>query len=316
MTKSSKTIKTSGNSKTSEPVVFFGTGPVAAESLELLLQHTDIEAVVTKPKPAGHKGSFPVTEVAAANNLKLIEVSNKKDLSGKIAKSKLKSRVGILIDFGIIVSQDVIDYFPLGIINSHFSILPEWRGADPISFALLSGQETTGVSLMLLVEAMDEGPLIGYAEHELNMSESTPELTTDLISLSDAMLKELLPLYLKDKLPAAPQSVTGRAVSYSRKLNKNDGILDFKKPAVQLEREIRAFHDWPKSRTTISGIDVIITRAEVSDINGKTGGVVVNKKRLYICCNPGALQILQLKPAGKKEMSAEAFLAGHRELIA
>src|SRR5690606_5034922 len=129
------------------------------------------------------------------------------------------------------------------------------------------------------------------------------------------LIKALLPKYVSNEIPTAPQSMTGRIDSYSRKLEKSDGILDWGKPAEQLEREVRAYKDWPKSRTTIASKDVVITAAETSTTHGKPGTVVADKKTLKICCNSGSLKILQLKPAGKKEMTAEAFLAGHSELL-
>src|SRR5579884_3510995 len=145
--------------KMSETIVFFGSGPVAAASLELLAPVFNIEAVVTKPKPPHHKGRFEVLELADRLNLKVLTASDQAQLSQLFQTKSLSSRLGLLIDFGIIVPKDVIDYFHLGIINSHFSLLPRWRGADPISFAILNGDKTTGVSLMLLVPALDEGPL-------------------------------------------------------------------------------------------------------------------------------------------------------------
>lgn len=302
---------------TKPPIVFFGSGPVAARSLELLLNDFDVVAIVTKPKPAHHKGDFPVIDVAEAHKINLHTVSNKRELSELIATKPFKTEVAILIDFGIIVSQDVIDYFPRGIINSHFSLLPQWRGADPITFAILSGQKKTGVSLMLLVEAMDEGPVISVGIQELDGSETTPELTDKLIYLSDALLKEQVPRYLADgkgisqdelprMIPDYPSEPT-----YSRKLTKEDGLLDFTKPAEVLEREIRAFIEWPKSRTTLAGLDVVITSAEVLDDNGAAGQFSIAEKRLMIFCGKGALAIKQLKPAGKNEMTAEAFVAGY-----
>src|SRR5882672_4684555 len=93
-------------------------------------------------------------------NVPVVTASNKTELDSLLGQLHFTSRLGVLIDFGVIVSQKAIDHFDLGIINSHFSILPEWRGADPITFSILSGQEETGVSLMLLVRAMDEGPLL------------------------------------------------------------------------------------------------------------------------------------------------------------
>jgi methionyl-tRNA formyltransferase len=300
--------------KTSKTVVFFGSGPVAARSLELLVQNFEVEAIVTKPKPANHRGSFPVLDKAKALNLPLVTVSSKAELSTLIANKPFASDLGVLIDFGIIVGQDVIDYFPLGILNSHFSILPDLRGADPITFAILSGQTMTGVSLMLLVEAMDEGPLIAYGEQPLSGKETTPQLTEQLINLSDALLKDMIPHYRKNK-QAVAQTITGRAVSYSRKLTKEDGIIDWSKPAEQIEREIRAFIEWPKSRTTLAGKDIVITKAHVVSASGSPGEVVPQNKNLVVACGQQALAIDRLKPAGKPEMTSEAFLAGHSHLI-
>lgn len=299
--------------KTSETVVFFGSGPVAAESLRLLQAHTPVEAVVTKPTTAHEMA-------AVSSGVPQFHVSNRRELDELIAEKQFKSKVGILIDFGIIVSQAVIDSFYLGVINSHFSILPEWRGADPITFAILSGQSLTGVSLMLLVEKMDEGPIISYGEQPVEDTETTPSLTHKLILLSDALLENTLPKYLSGESRGGVsqefiEEQSGKHVSYSRKLTKEDGLLDWHKPAITLEREVRAFVEWPKSRTILAGKDVVITSSKVAVRSGEPGTVLVESKDLFICCAENALQILSLKPAGKKEMTAEAFLAGHRHLL-
>src|SRR5678815_2818348 len=112
--------------KMSEPIVFFGSGPVAAKSLELLAKDFSIEAVITKPRPAHHRGEVPVLDLAAKLQLPIHTVTNKKTLDELIKTNPFSSDIAVLIDFGIIVSQDAIDYFPLGIVNSHFSLLPEW----------------------------------------------------------------------------------------------------------------------------------------------------------------------------------------------
>ncbi|HEX8350637.1 MAG TPA: hypothetical protein VF598_11785, partial [Hymenobacter sp.] len=106
-----------------------------------------------------------------------------------------------------------------------------------------------------------------------------------------------------------------KSVSYSRKLSKTDGILDWSKPAQQLEREIRAFAGWPKSRTTLASKDVVISSARVAARTGQPGEVIVEGKELFICCGHDALNIITLKPAGKSEMPATAFLAGYRSLL-
>ncbi len=306
-----------------EKIVFFGSGPVAAASLALLVGDFEIEAVITKPRAKHHRGDVPVLRLAEELNIPVFTASNKAELNELFAQNPVKSQLAILIDFGIIVSQDVIDYFPLGIINSHFSVLPQWRGADPITFAILSGQPQTGVSLMLLVEKMDEGPLLGYDEYDLPAQITSPELTDRLINLSHALLQHEVPRYLAGQTKATPQDITKRAVSYSRKLTKADGIIDWHKPAVQIEREIRAFLEWPKSRGQLAGKEVIITKArklrsEASGVRSeaKPGTAYVSdEKRLLVASAEGTLIIEQLKPAGKNEMTAEAFLAGHRHLL-
>ncbi len=295
-------------------VVFFGTGPVAAKSLELLLAHQEIEAVITKPKPQFHRGSFPVTEIAESNGLRIIEVSNKAELSETLKSSNLTSILGVLIDFGIIVSKDVIDYFPLGIINSHFSRLPEWRGADPITFSILSGQPTTAVSLMLLDEGMDTGKLLTQKGIEIKSNDTTPSLTSKLINLSDSLLQEFIPKYVAGKISPRKQTHADRA-TYSRKLTKLDGKIDWNKPAEVIEREIRAFAGWPKSYSIIADKNVVIISSKLSSMSGNPGSVVLNNNELHICCGSDSLQILSLKPSGKNEMTAEAFLAGHRQLL-
>jgi methionyl-tRNA formyltransferase len=275
--------------------------------------------VVTKPRPPHHHGDVPVLDAANQLELPVISVTNKKEVSEKIIPDRFKSRVGVLIDFGIIVERKVIDAFPFGIVNSHFSLLPQWRGADPITFAILSGQDKTGVSLMLLVEAMDEGPLLAVGETELHSDTATPELTEELVSITYALLKDTLPKYLEGQLKGSPQEEVAAIVgysakpTYSRKLTKEDGILDWKKPAEQLTREVRAYLGWPKSRAMLGNHAVIITRAHASAGEGPPGRLWLADKYLGVYCGTGVLMIDRLKPAGKSEMSAESFLNGYRK---
>lgn len=298
-------------SKTS--VIFFGSGPVAAESLRLLVQDFTIEAVITKPSTKNEMQ-------AAAPDSRLFTVSTKTELESLLALEQFTSILGILIDFGIIVSQKAIDFFPKGIVNSHFSLLPEWRGADPITFSILSGQKQTGVSLMLLVEAMDEGPLLAQSIYEMADDITNSQLTGDLIELSHRLLCEMLPAWLDDRIEPIPQDQATLAASsgpsYSRKLAKQDGIINWSKPAVQIEREIRAFQIWPKSKTKLSSVDVVITASKVSKKQiEKPGQVIIEYKNIYVGCGEQSLEITSLKPPGKKEMPASAFLAGYRSKL-
>lgn len=295
-------------------VIFFGSGPVAARSLSLLATSFMIEGVITKP-------TTTALMRAVCPETPLYTVTNRKELDDLFLNHAFHSRCGVIIDFGIIVSQYVIDSFKKGIINSHFSLLPQWRGADPITFAILSGQKTTGVSIMLLSEGLDEGPLLAQAPYDIAADATAETLTNALIDISDGLLKEIIPSYLADKVSPAPQesaSILGSIQpTYSRKIAKEDSILDWSKPAVQLEREIRAFSTWPKSRTLLGGKEVVVTKARVRNQPNTPGEIAIAGKQLFIGCGDGesSLEILALKPAGKPEMGVTAFLAGYRQFL-
>jgi methionyl-tRNA formyltransferase len=297
-------------------IVFFGSGPVAARSLELLHQYTPIKAVITKPQPPHHKEPFPVLEVAERLKLRTFTPDSREELSYLFANKPVQGRLGIVIDYGFIINRDVIEYFPLGIINSHFSLLPHWRGADPISFSILNGDTTTGVSLMLIDEQLDTGKLLAQDSIPIPPQANNQQLTDSLIALSDVLLRKNILAYMNGQLKPYDQDPAIKP-TYSRKLAKSEGILDFDKPAEVLEREIRAFYSWPKSRTTLSGKDVVITKAHATTglhplhLRGSAfpleGG-----QQIGIKTSKGILAIEKLKPAGKPEMTAQAFLAGNK----
>jgi methionyl-tRNA formyltransferase len=309
--------------KISEPIVFFGSGPVAAQSLQLLGEYAEIEAVITKPRPPHHRGPVPVLELAESRGIPVFTAGNRHELDALFETRPVRARVAVLIDFGIIVSQTVIDYFELGIINSHFSLLPEWRGADPITFSILSGQPQTGVSLMLLSSGMDEGPLLSQATYDIEPDETTPSLTAALIELSDATLRAVLPLYLSGEALTQPQETVTLAASknatYSRKLTKQDGMLDVTKSATVLEREIRAYLEWPGSRLRLGEIDLIITKAQALAVptSARPGSYEILKDpaALILYCGEGYLSIERLKPAGKREMTAAEFIRGYSQRL-
>jgi methionyl-tRNA formyltransferase len=298
-------------------VVFFGTGSVAARSLELALDHLQIEAVITKPKPAHHKEAFPVTDLAQERGLKIYEVSTKAELDELMRTQKFTSPAGLVIDFGIIFSQEVLDYFPLDIINSHFSLLPQWRGADPITFSLLSEDPNTGVSIMLVTEKMDEGPIIAQLPYVIPQT-NNQTLTQDLIELSDQALRVCLPKYFSGELKVINQDKiaeqNGKSVSFSRKLTKEDGQIDLSKPATQLEREVRAYLGWPGSRLTLnlnndSKLEVTVTEASISDQKQEDNP-------LSLQTSNGYFNILKLKLPGKTEMTTPDFINGYSSRLA
>ena len=296
--------------KKSSSLLFFGSGPVALKSLEYLSTLYDIEGVVTKPKTAKQKDTPLVISWAIAHRVPHHTVSNKTELDELFASFCPASRVGIVVDFGIIISNMVIKYFELGIINSHFSLLPQLRGADPISFAILDGLQETGVSLMKIVPALDEGPLLAQREVTIPPSITEPELTNTLIDLSCSLFKEYLPKYISGDLITYEQDAS-KGVTYTRKLTKQDGIIDWHDTAQDIERQVRTFLHWPKSRTHLGDYDVIITKVSLSSAQLKPGAVQVVDGEILIGTASEAIKIEELKPAGKGVMSAKSFLAGY-----
>lgn len=293
-------------------IVFFGSGPVASRSLELLSGHTRVEAVITKPSTLAEMASV-------ARDVPLFAVQNKTDLSALLAHEHFSSRLGVVIDFGVIISPDVIHAFPLGIINSHFSLLPEWRGADPLTYTILSGQPKTGVSLMLINEGLDTGDLLAQSTYNISKDCTTPQLTHDLIELSDQTLRTIIPLWVDGSIEAVPQLqatiASSKEPSYSHKLTKEDGRIDWTKPAARLEREVRAFAGWPRSTTTIGRVDLVVTKVQIADRILGPGEVLIDTNRLFVGCGSGSLEILSSIPAGKAEMPTASLLNGYRQRL-
>jgi methionyl-tRNA formyltransferase len=314
---------------TKPQIVFFGTGPVSLQTLEGIHGAFDIEAIITKPDRIihGRLHDHPVKTWAAHRKIAVHQVENREELGRLFSDSPFTSRVGLVVDFGIFIPKSVIEYFPFGIVNSHFSLLPQWRGADPISFALLSGQKTSGVSLMLVDEKMDEGPLIAQEEFAIPLGIYNEQFTRELADLSNRLLIEVLPGYLAGKVKPWAQD-SAAEVTYSRKLSKDDGVIDWQKSADEIDREIRTFTPWPGSRTTLLGREVIITKAHPTDrhVLAKTvagtaevdpeemekSGFVISSHSgfLAVICGHGALVIDHLKPVGKREMAAADFTRG------
>ena len=297
----------------SKTIVFFGSGPVAAESLRLLNNDFIIEAVITKPQPLHHKQPFPVLQLAQELELRTFTASTRQELSKLFQQQDIRSELGVIIDHGIIISHDVIERFPLGIVNSHFSLLPRWRGADPISFSILNGDSETGVSLMVIADKLDEGDLLTQRRIPIAPNATTPSITTELISLSHQVLVETLPLYIEGNVHPYPQPE--EVPTYSHKLSKTDGIIDWHKPALQLEREVRAYLGWPRSRAQLGSTDVVITSAHVDSGSGPVGTLLIENHQLGVYCGEDVLMIDKLIPLGKKEMPAHSFLNGYRSKL-
>lgn len=306
--------------KTSKTVVFFGNERLAtgvttsAPTLQALIEAGYTIAAVVSNYERGVSRStreLEIIQVAEKHNIPMLLPKNPLDIQEQL--SAYHADVGVLVAYGKIVPESIIKLFPHGIINIHPSLLPNHRGPTPIESAILEGADKTGVSIMSLAKAMDAGPVYGQSELTLDRAESKQALADQLLEIGQAMLLDLLPGILNGQIVALPQDHS--RATYDSLLSKAAGIIDWSKPAVLLGREVRAFLGWPQSRSTIVGKDIIITNATPLDVAGQAGHFYANNGKLIAGCGTGALQIERLKPAGKHEMTGEAFLAGHKHLL-
>lgn len=239
-------------------------------------------------------------------------------VTGKLTELRPhKSEVAVLAAYGHIIPQSVLNQFPMGIINVHPSLLPRYRGPTPIEQAILDGAPKTGVSIMRLTAGMDEGPIYKQKTLHLSGNESKFDLTERLQQLGSQLVTEVLLAIFSNQTKPHNQPHPDRA-TYSRKFTKADGVIDWTKPAQQLEREIRAYAGWPGSRTLLADKEVIILKARLESpstslrVNREPGEIFVEDKQLKVQTGKDLIVIERLKPAGKPEMTAQAFLAGHR----
>lgn len=295
-------------------LVFFGSGPVAAQSLDFLAKYFFIEVVFTKPENIKARIYNPVIKIAKQYKLKLSFASNKNELNKFFYTWQPKSQLGIVIDYGIIFDQTVLNSFSSGIINSHFSLLPEWRGADPITYSLLSGQTKTGVCLIKVSLGLDEGHIINCQSIDILPSHNNTNLSQELIEISNQLLLKTIPPYSKKNLLLTPQKLT--PVTYSRKITKIDGAINLSKPATVLEREIRAYVGWPSSYMPLNKVNIIIHQAKASNKKLKIGKILVSpKNEIFVGCRVGSLQLLKIQPLNKKVLNSKDFLNGYKKQI-
>lgn len=297
-------------------VVFFGNERLATgittscPTLQALLTAGyNVAAVVlhNESSTSRHKRTLEIAELAKANNIPVLYPSKLAEAANQL--TVFKADIGVLVAFGKIIPQAIIDLFPRGIVNIHPSSLPKHRGPTPIESVILNGETETAVSVMKLVREMDAGPV--YAQRTLSVPSniSKQELTNQLSETGSKMIVQYLPSILDGSLVPSPQD-EARA-TYDSLFEKSTGQLDWTKPATILEREIRAYHNWPKSTGTIGNHQLIITQVDVETTSGKPGTFVATKKELLVHCGTESLSIKQVQPVNKKEMPIQAFLAGY-----
>ncbi len=303
-------------------LVFFGNEQLATGThTDAPILHTLIDAGYTivalilsdNGTRSRNKQTPAVVELAQVHNIPILRPISLREIEAELVESHADA--AILAAYGKLVPASVIDIFPGGIINVHPSLLPKHRGSTPIESVLLEGDIETGVSIMQLAQKMDAGPIYGQSSLSIN-SLSKQELVSEISDIGATMLCDLLPEILLGTVVAAPQDDS--AATYTSRIEKNVRNIDLTKPANLLVREITAYAGWPGSRLIIAGKECAILTAHAvtnssNTVENKT--IFVANKNLYAQTSDGLLSIDTLKPAGKSEMTAQAFLAGHAHLL-
>lgn len=270
----------------------------------LIDQGYDVKAVVANHEEgqSRKKRTLEVEIVAKKHNIPVLLPKKLTDIKNELIA--FHADAAVLVAYGRMIPQSIIDIFPFGILNIHPSLLPHYRGSTPIEQAILDGTTTTGVSIMKLVREMDAGPLYAQQKIQLTGNETKQELTGRLLNLGKELIIDVLPHVLQGTLTPEAQNET--QATFTTLIAKSDGIIDLTKPAEQLERQVRAFATWPKSRAHIFEQDVIVTKSRVAH-NAADGALILT-------CNPGWLEVLELiAPSGKK-ITGEDFIRGYRKL--
>ena len=298
-------------------VIFMGTPEFSVPVLQGLIdseEHT-VTAVVTQPdKARGRSGKLvftPVKEVAVNNGIAVYTPVKVKDPEFVETLRQIPCDVIVVVAFGQILSKDILDMPPYGCINVHASLLPRWRGAAPMQWAILEGDEKTGVTTMQMAEGLDTGDMLLKAE-TLIEADDTAETLHDRMSVmgKDLLLKTLDALG-KGELTPVPQK--DEESCYAKMLTKDLGKIDMNWNAKKLERYIRGLNSWPSAYTTWKGKTLKLWRAKV--ISGNTeeapGTIVeVGKNSFTVQSGDGKLEILEVQLEGKKRMDAGSFLRG------
>lgn len=291
--------------RTSNTIVFFGTDSFSAVSLTRLINEGfTIAAVVTKPDSRKGRGralsSSLVKEIAHAHAIPVWQPTKLADIAADIAQ--LDTPTGVLVSFGKIIPQSIIDLFTPGIINVHPSLLPRYRGPSPIETAILQGDSETGVTIMQLSAAMDAGPIYSQLTVPLRGTETAPELEADLAERGAAQLCALLPSIIDGSLQPTPQD--DAQARYCTLLSKENSLLQPEQvSAAHAERQVRAYLTFPKTKVCIAPYTLVVTRAHVT---------TQPESALDIRCSDGAYLAIDelIGPSGKR-MSRSAFLNGY-----
>ncbi len=291
-------------------VLFWGTPDFATPTLRALLgEGVDVVGVVTQPdRPRGRHHSTvvppPVKEVALEDDILVLQPERPRgeEFLGRLRA--LAPDLAIVVAYGHILPQEVIDLPPAGTLNVHASLLPRWRGAAPVEAAILAGDQETGITIMRMVPRLDAGPIVLRHTTRILDDETGGELRLRLSELGALAMVEALSGLESGMIGGEPQDETG--VTWARKVDRSMTMIDWSEDAVQIQRMIRAFDPHPGARTILRGVEVKLFGARVAaDASGDPGYVLdIDESGMLVACGRIGLRIGYAQPAGKRRLAA------------
>jgi methionyl-tRNA formyltransferase len=305
-------------------IIFMGTAELSCASLEKLAEKFSVVAVVTQPdKPKGREMKLqfsPVKILAEKLKLPVLQPAKARDEKFISELRELKPDLIVVVAYGQILPQSILDLPKFGCVNVHTSLLPKYRGASPIQSAILNGETETGVTIMKMDAGLDTGEIISQKRIPILPEDNSQTLHDKLAQLGAELLVETIPDYVAGKIQPKPQPAEG--ASYAAKIKKEDGKIDWNEPAEKILNKLRAFTPWPSAFTFLPDLVgtlappkaqlLKIWKAEVSGDNGQTGTVLsADKNGIVVACGKNALRILELQREGGRRLSAQEFLAGN-----
>jgi methionyl-tRNA formyltransferase len=301
-------------------VVFMGSPSFAVPSLEyLVLGGYEIVAVYTQPDRTGGRGrsltTSPVKESALSLGLTVVQPESLKAPEAFKQLANLKPDVIVVAAFGQLLPKAVLELPRLGCLNVHPSLLPKFRGASPVAAAILAGEEFSGVSIMLLDEGMDSGPVLARAQVPVADSDTTASLSDKLSLVGAGLLGEVMVGWIRGELRTQPQDES--QATYCQPITKDEGEIDWRFSAKEIWRRVRAFYPWPGSYTKWRGktLKIIEAMPLTAQTNAKAGEVVALDSGFDVGTGDGVLKILRVQLEGKQALTAAEFLRGQRDFI-
>ena len=301
-------------------IVFLGTGAFAVPSLEALLDAGhEVAALVTQPdreKGRGRALAAPPTKVAAGRRrLPVLQPARIREPGAVDALRALRPEAQVVVAYGQILPRAVIDIPPLGTVNVHASLLPRYRGAAPVQWAIVNGEAETGVTTMLIDEGLDTGPILLARSTPIGAEETAPELEARLGRLGAEVLVQTLDGLSRGAIAPRPQD--GARATLAPLLKKEDGRLDWTLTADRIARRIRGLQPWPGAVTTWAGGELKVRRARPEPgppVDGAAGTLLATDgEGLVLACGAGTrLRLLEVQPESRRPMAAAAFAAGAR----